>query len=201
MSMIRRALRREGRCVMRLVISAMALLALGACSTVSQVGDGVGGVINSIGTAVTPYKIEIVQGNVLTKEQVAALQKGMAKDQVRAILGSPLVTSAFHGDRWDYVFTIERKGIPAQERRMHLIFKGDELQSFTGDTMPSEVEFVATLVTERQLPKVPELKASEERLRAFAAANAQRSAAPAEASSAPVRTDYPPLEAASAAPR
>jgi outer membrane protein assembly factor BamE len=139
---------------------------------------------------------------VLTKEQVALLQKGLSRDQVRGLLGSPLVTSAFHADRWDYVFTIERQGVPAQERRYSLTFKGDELDTFGGDSMPGENEFVATLVKQRTLGKVPPLKASEESLRSFASANAARNPAPAAAtSSAPIRTDYPPLEAPAAPQR
>lgn len=179
-------------------VSSLALLS--ACSTASQVGSGLGNAINSVGSLVTPYKIEIIQGNVLTKEQVALLQKGLSRDQVRGLLGSPLVTSAFHADRWDYVFTIERQGVPAQERRYTLAFKGDSLDAFSGDEMPSENDFVATLVSKREIAKAPELKASEEKLRAFAANNTARAApAATSAASAPIRTDYPPLEATPAA--
>ena len=38
--------------------------------------------------AVTPYKVEVVQGNVVTKEQVEALKTGMTRQQVRDILGT-----------------------------------------------------------------------------------------------------------------
>ncbi len=181
---------------LRVALAAIAMGSLAACSTVGQVGSGVGNAINSVGSLVTPYKIEIIQGNVLTKEQVALLQKGLSKEQVRGLLGSPLVTSAFHADRWDYVFTIERQGVPAQERRYALSFKGDTLETFGGDAMPGENEFVATLVSKREIAKVPELKASEEKLRAFAANNAQRAPTASAAASGPIRTDYPPLEAA-----
>jgi outer membrane protein assembly factor BamE len=177
------------------VLALGALALLSACSTVSRASDGVGGVINSLGTAITPYKIEVVQGNVLTKEQVSALQKGMSKEQVRGILGSPLITSAFHADRWDYAFTIERQGIADQERRYTVTFKGDLLDTFVGDAMPSEVDFVASLVGGRTLGKAPALAATEDQLKNFASANA-RKAAPAAPASSPVRTDYPPLEAA-----
>ncbi len=37
----------------------------------------------------------------------------MTRAQVRDILGSPLLTDIFHGDRWDYVFTIRRQGTAA----------------------------------------------------------------------------------------
>ena len=54
-----------------------------------------------------------MQGNFVSKEQVEALRPGMSRQQVRDILGTPLVTSVFHADRWDYVFTIKRQGVRA----------------------------------------------------------------------------------------
>ena len=66
------------------------------------------GASRRVANAITPYKIDIVQGNFVSREQVQALQPGMSRQQVREILGTPLVTSVFHGDRWEYVFTIKR---------------------------------------------------------------------------------------------
>jgi outer membrane protein assembly factor BamE len=61
------------------------------------------------------YKVEIVQGNVVTKEQASQVKPGMTREQVRAVLGSPLLTDPFHANRWDYVFTIRRQGTAAQQ--------------------------------------------------------------------------------------
>lgn len=152
---------------------------------------------NSIASIVTPYKVEVVQGNFVSKEQVEALRPGMSRSQVRDILGSPLVTSVFHADRWDYVFTIRRQGVEAQSRKLAVFFKGDELEKFDGDTMPSETEFVTKLDTNRKLGKVPNLEASPEEL---AKAQGARTSEPAPAVTAPVAPVvplvYPPLEAA-----
>ena len=52
---------------------------------------------------ITPYKMDIQQGNLLTQEQVSRLKPGMSKEEVRLILGTPLLTDIFHADRWDYV--------------------------------------------------------------------------------------------------
>ena len=87
---------------------------------------------------ITPYKVEVVQGNFISKEQVEALQPGMSREQVRQILGTPLVSSVFHGDRWDYVFTIKRKGVEAQRRQLTVFFKEDRMDRVEGDPMPSE---------------------------------------------------------------
>jgi outer membrane protein assembly factor BamE len=65
---------------------------------------------------VTPYRIEIVQGNVVTRSRPARVKPGMTRAQVRDMLGSPLLTDPFHADRWDYVFTIRRQGTEPQRR-------------------------------------------------------------------------------------
>ena len=67
---------------------------------------------------VTPYRVEVVQGNVITSEQIALAKPGMTRAQVRDVLGSPLLADPFHVDRWDYVFTIRRQGAAPQLRRV-----------------------------------------------------------------------------------
>ncbi|MBV8618649.1 MAG: outer membrane protein assembly factor BamE [Curvibacter sp.] len=167
----------------------MALVAgLAACSSF----DGAG---KRLANAVTPYRIEVVQGNFVSKEQVEALQVGMSRQQVKEVLGSPLVVSVFHADRWDYVFTLRRQGVPEQARRLTVYFKGDALERFDGDEMPSEAEFVAQLDARTRSHKVPELEASEAQLSKYpvpAPAGDSGSAAPVSAASA----SYPPLEPA-----
>ncbi|MFP8781373.1 outer membrane protein assembly factor BamE [Hydrogenophaga sp. RWCD_12] len=152
---------------------------------------------SSVGSVVTPYKIDILQGNVVTREQAQTLQPGQARDQVRAVLGSPLLTSVFHGDRWDYVFTLQRQGQPAQQRRLTVFFKGDVLDRIEADELPSEADFVSSLDSRRKLDKAPPLEATEEQLKNFQARNANAAQAPS-APAAPA-TSYPPLEAPGAA--
>jgi len=60
----------------------------------------------------TPYRVDVVQGNVVTQEVMAQIQPGLGRMQVREILGTPLLADPFHTDRWDYVFTIDRQGVP-----------------------------------------------------------------------------------------
>ena len=108
-----------------------------------------------------------MQGNFVSKEQVEALKPGMSRQQVRDILGTPLVTSVFHADRWDYVFTLKRQGVEPQQRKLTVYFKGDVLERVEGDPMPSEAEFVATLDNKRKSAKVPPLEASEDKLQAI----------------------------------
>ena len=140
---------------------------------------------------VSPYRFDRVQGNVVTREQMNALKTGMPRAVVRDILGTPLLTSVFHSDRWDYVFTFRRQGAESQSRHVTVYFKGDTLDRYEADELPSEAEFVATLKSLPLPDKLPALEASAESLEKFPA-----SAKPAVVVTAPVKagTDYPPLE-------
>ena len=140
------------------------------------------------------YIPEVVQGNFISREQKDFLKLGMTRQQVREVLGTPLVSSIFHEQRWDYVFTIRRQGVQPQSFSVSVWFKGDELQSITGDDLPSETEFVTKLVAQKSNLKVPELEAKEEDLRKFPAPirKLETSAAPPP----PLPSSYPPLEPA-----
>jgi len=96
------------------------------------------------------YKPEVVQGNFVSREQRQALRLGMARAQVKDILGTPLVSSLFHADRWDYVFTIRRQGVAPQSFRLTVQFKADALSQIDGDELPSENEFVQRLVGDKK---------------------------------------------------
>jgi len=175
---------------------AWGLLALSAglmaCSSLNDKLPGVTSVV-------TPYKIDIQQGNVVTSEQAKALTPGISRLQVRDMLGSPLLTSVFHADRWDYVFTFKRQGQEPQRRKLTVFFKGDALDRFEADALPSEIEFVSSLDVRRPSAKPPVLKATEEQLKDFQARNAAPAASgsPAPASAVPAVV-YPPLEAGAA---
>ena len=129
----------------------------------------------------TYYIPEVVQGNFISREQKEFLKLGMSRQQVRDVLGTPLVASVFHEQRWDYVFTIRRQNVQAQSFSVSVWFKGDELERIAGDDLPSETEFVTKLVAQKPNLKVPRLEAKEEDLRKFPVPlrNTETKAAPA----------------------
>jgi outer membrane protein assembly factor BamE len=176
-----------------LTASLLALAALAGCSSL-QSSDNFLGVI-------TPYRVEIVQGNVVSEEQVAAVTPGMTRTEVRDALGSPLLTDIFHADRWDYVFTIKRPGTQPQERRVVVLFQGDALKSIDApQDLPGEREFVNSITTAKNAAKgtPPVLELTEEQRKALPPPRAPEAAAPAaDAASAPSgpTRNYPPLEA------
>ncbi|MCU4121645.1 outer membrane protein assembly factor BamE [Variovorax sp. N23] len=170
-----------------LAAAVLASLSLGACGNMTDR-------TRSMLYAVTPYKVEVVQGNFVSKEQVDALKPGMSRQQVREILGTSLLTDVFHADRWDYVFTIRRQGVEAQQRRLTLFFKGELLERFVGDEMPSEKDFVAGLDARRFSGKVPELEAPEDQLKKFNPPKKDATASAPAAPLPPLPPSYPPLE-------
>lgn len=170
---------------MKSLVSFAACLLLAGCS--SWVGHN-----DRFAYVVPLYRVEIVQGNVVTKEQAALVKPGMTRDQVRAVIGSPLLTDPFHADRWDYLFTIRRQGTEPQLRKLVAHFKGDVLERFeVPDNLPTEQEFVASINTFHPKREAPKLALTE----------AERAALPKPVRPAPAATEalgptrsYPPLE-------
>lgn len=143
-------------------------------------------------SVVTPYKVEIVQGNVVTQEQVARIQTGMSRAQVRDILGSPLLADVFHADRWDYVFTIRRQGAEPQRRSIVALFDGERLKSLdTGGELPAEEAFVASIDTNKSSGKAPPLALTPEQIQSLKPPPKTAQVDPPAV--APNRA-YPPLE-------
>lgn len=167
------------------VIAALLCAGLTACASAPSA--------QRLATAMSVYKIDIVQGNVVTREQLGQIKPGTPRAAVRDVLGTPLLTSVFHGDRWDYAFTLKRQGSPEQARKVTVYFKGDVVDKVQADELPSESEFVATLKTRERPGAVPPLEATDEALRKFPPP-ARPVPAPLPAAVAP--GDYPPLESA-----
>lgn len=175
-------LQRRSACLSLLLAAAASLVACGSLD----------GASHSIASVVTPYQMDIVQGNFVSKEQAAALQPGMSRTQVRDILGTPLLTSIFHADRWDYVFTFKRQGLAPQARKVTVFFKADTLERVEADDLPTEAEFVASLDSGRKTGPVPVLEMSDESLKQLP----PKAKSPEPAPLAPLPASYPPLEPA-----
>ena len=86
----------------------------------------------------TPYKMEIQQGNFVTQDMISRLKLGMTRDQVKFVLGTPLVADLFHADRWDYVYARQPPGGgPVEQRRFALFFEDSKLKRIEGDVIPA----------------------------------------------------------------
>lgn len=87
---------------------------------------------------VSPYRMDVRQGNFVTQEMVAQLKLGQTRDQVRFILGSPLVTDMFHVDRWDYVYRFSSGKGEVQQRGLTVFFQDNKLTRVAGDVVADD---------------------------------------------------------------
>ncbi len=84
-----------------------------------------------------PYKIDIQQGNYITADAVKQLKTGMSPDQVKNIMGSPLVVDAFRADRWDYLFHYVQANGKSETRRAAVFFAEGKLSRVEASEMPA----------------------------------------------------------------
>jgi len=101
-------------------------LVLGACSSAW------------VPTILRPYRPDVQQGNIITKDMVEQLRPGMTRDQVRFLLGTPMLADVFHQERWDYPYYLRRKSGETQIRKLSVVFAEGKLAHFESDTMPAE---------------------------------------------------------------
>jgi len=110
----------------RVLCCAAVALSAGACSS-----SWVPGLLR-------PYRPDVQQGNVITKDMVEQLRPGMTRDQVRFLLGTPMLTDLFHQDRWDYPYYLRRRSGETQIRKLAVYFEEGKLARFDSDAMPAE---------------------------------------------------------------
>ncbi|MBK1679358.1 cell envelope protein SmpA [Rhodocyclus tenuis] len=142
----------------RILAAALFLVAISGCSSVPKL--------------VTEYRIDVQQGNVLTQEMVSQLKPGQTREQVRFILGTPMLIDMFHADRWDYVYRL-RKGATneVETRRFTVFFDADgRLFRVTGDVaaasagdVSAEPEVRSRLIDLGSVPEGTAAPAAEQR--------------------------------------
>lgn len=97
----------------------------------------------------SPYRIDVRQGNYVSQEMVAQLRPGMTRDQVRFALGTPLVADMFHADRWDYVYRYQPGRGEVQLRRLVVFFEDGKLVRLGGDVIAATEAAEAPAATSR----------------------------------------------------
>lgn len=109
----------------------------------------------------SPYRPDIQQGNFISSEMMNQLKEGMkrkegmTREQVRFVLGTPLLADLFHGDRWDYAFRMQKGNGEVISTRVAVFFKGDKLDHFDGAVLPTEREYLAIIAGTAAAPKQP----------------------------------------------
>ena len=119
------------------LVFALAMLPLAGCKQLSNL---------SVPTlpGLSAHKIEIQQGNVVTQEMLDKLQPGMTRNQVRFVLGTPLLIDPFRNDRWDYVYTMNKKGARIEQRQLKVFFQDDKMLRYEGDVLMETKPAAAT---------------------------------------------------------
>ncbi|RDE52268.1 MAG: outer membrane protein assembly factor BamE [Candidatus Accumulibacter meliphilus] len=109
----------------RFATASLVLCVVSACSEVPHI--------------ITEYRIDVQQGNVLTQDMVSQLRPGLTKDQVRFILGTPVLVDMFHAQRWDYFYSMKKGNSSKAETRNFVVYFDDEgkLVRVTGDVAPA----------------------------------------------------------------
>jgi outer membrane protein assembly factor BamE len=123
------------------VPSLLAVLLLAGCSTWQAPSLGSFGV----------YKLDINQGNYVTQDMVDKLKSGQTKQQVRLVLGTPLLVSAFRDDRWDYIYEYSRHGRQVEHRKFTVYFAEDKLARWEGDELPVSAAQLNRIAADRAL--------------------------------------------------
>lgn len=120
-----------------------------------------------------PYRIDLPQGNYVTREMVDRVQPGMPREQVRAVLGTPLLSPVFRDDRWVYVFSYKQPSGRVEQRKVVVRFRGEQVESIEADELPPREDPTD--------PALPGARAAKARVdEAAKARGAQQGAAPSD---------------------
>jgi len=121
-----------------------------------------------------PYKVSVQQGNWITKDQVSLLRPGMTREQVRYALGTPMLTSALHSNRWDYPYFYRAGTGKIEERTLTIFFNGAQLESWRGEEQPELQPFqIARDAVGTTIREDKQIKLDNERLNNDGAAAVQ----------------------------
>ncbi len=93
------------------------------------------------------YRIDVPQGNLITKEMAEQLHAGMSRSQVQFLLGEPLVKSDFHLNRWDYVYYFNPRHGKVELRKLTVFFNDEaRVEKIEQDPLPTERQADATIL-------------------------------------------------------
>ncbi|WP_198265369.1 outer membrane protein assembly factor BamE [sulfur-oxidizing endosymbiont of Gigantopelta aegis] len=111
-------------------IISMLILLLSSCSWAPDLSD--------IGLP-RVHKIDIPQGNVVEQDQVNQLRPGMNKQQVRFIMGTPMLDDSFHDNRWDYLYRFKPGYGELEQKQVTVFFnKTGKLVNLQGTFRPGD---------------------------------------------------------------
>ncbi|EBA01811.1 outer membrane protein assembly factor BamE [Marinobacter sp. ELB17] len=81
------------------------------------------------------YKINVQQGNIVTNKELTALTEGMPRNQVHAVMGSPLMLNPVDTSREYYVYTFQRAGGDIEEQRIIVYYDDDRFSHYEAELL------------------------------------------------------------------
>lgn len=132
-----------GRSIPSLAVATVLALGLAGCSSLDKLNPS---------RLVSPYRADVGQGNLVTEDQVSQLREGMTKDQVRVVLGTPLLQDAFRSNRWDYISTLKRGTGEFSRAQLSVYFEGDVLQRWSAENLPKTASQAVDLPPDQRRP-------------------------------------------------
>lgn len=69
----------------------------------------------------------VEQGNLLPHAKIEQLKTGMDKRSVATLMGTSLLSPTFNNNRWDYAYTLRKRGGQLQIDNLRLYFTKDRL--------------------------------------------------------------------------
>jgi len=88
------------------------------------------------------YKIDVAQGNIVTQDLLDKLEVGMNANQVKYVLGAPLIEDTFNTSRWDYYYSYKHGYSGETDSSLVSIFfnaQGYERYQLTGEIKQSSI--------------------------------------------------------------
>jgi outer membrane protein assembly factor BamE len=129
--------------IVQLGFVTLIIVGMAACSNLTTFSEDSK---TKLGKFFKPYRPDMVQGNFISKEQLNRLRLGMDREEVKVILGTPLLTSVMHNNRWDYVFAFKRGDTQlVEQRQVTLLFEKEVLVKINADDLPTEYELIAEI--------------------------------------------------------
>ena len=116
----------------------------------------------------SPYKVDVRQGNYETTQMVDKINIGMTKEQVRFALGTPLLMDVFHQDRWDYLYRFYPRSQPSYKEKIveytisvHFDEQGLVSKVDVSENLPKEQPPILIVLEPKQKPTDKEKEAAK----------------------------------------
>lgn len=69
----------------------------------------------------------VQQGNLLPQSKIDRLKIGMNKEDIAILMGTSLLSPVFAQNRWDYAYTLRKRGQPLLVKNLVLYFTNNRL--------------------------------------------------------------------------